>query len=291
MPSSSSLCAQIRHTNMDTEGEGRLATAPGSRIEVFARIRPSSSQTDVLTPSVRRINFSSVKGIDPKKDSSLGLLSVEAGRNGRGFPTVVTFERAATCGDERFEMDGVFDASRSQRDVFNEVGVQLVSSVIDGFNSTIFAYGRTSSGKTHTITGPITLRSGSDSGWSLRELERESADPAGCPSQLGLVPRALHALLRAVEVARDGRKFTACFACAEIYQRSLFDLCTDDGGRTEVKGAGMSASAAERLTWHHVDLRAGREDEAMLAVQASFQLLLRSTFVQARVRTFTIKRP
>ena len=30
----------------------------------------------------------------------------------------------------------------------------IIDSVIEGFNGTIFAYGQTSSGKTHTMMGP-----------------------------------------------------------------------------------------------------------------------------------------
>lgn len=184
----------------------------------------------------------------------MGSLSVDeaAPRSAAGLPTVVVFDKVS--GNEaRFELDGVFDSGCSQREVFAAMGTHHVSSVIDGFNSTIFAYGRTSSGKTHSITGPLAARGGSDGGWSLRELEREAADPVHSASQLGLVPRTLHALLRAVEAAREGRHFTACFACAEIYNRSLFDLCTEDGGRAEVRDGRMSAAAAERLTWHHID--------------------------------------
>ena len=31
----------------------------------------------------------------------------------------------------------------------------IIDSVLEGFNGTIFAYGQTSSGKTHTMTGVI----------------------------------------------------------------------------------------------------------------------------------------
>ena len=50
-------------------------------------------------------------------------------------------------------MDGVFAPHSSQSDIFEEIK-PFVQSSIDGDNVCIFAYGQTSSGKTHTMEGP-----------------------------------------------------------------------------------------------------------------------------------------
>ncbi|XP_018564789.1 kinesin-like protein KIF6 [Anoplophora glabripennis] len=47
----------------------------------------------------------------------------------------------------------VFDQKYSQEDIFDIVAKPVVSSVLQGFNGTIFAYGQTGSGKTYSITG------------------------------------------------------------------------------------------------------------------------------------------
>jgi chromosomal replication initiation ATPase DnaA len=39
--------------------------------------------------------------------------------------------------------------------VFNESAKSITSDVLAGYNGTIFAYGQTSSGKTHTMEGVI----------------------------------------------------------------------------------------------------------------------------------------
>ena len=49
--------------------------------------------------------------------------------------------------------DHVFDTDASTRTVFDTVAKGLVRSVLSGYNSTIFAYGQTASGKTHTMQG------------------------------------------------------------------------------------------------------------------------------------------
>jgi chromosomal replication initiation ATPase DnaA len=39
--------------------------------------------------------------------------------------------------------------------VYSYAASSIVDSVIEGFNGTIFAYGQTSSGKTHTMEGEV----------------------------------------------------------------------------------------------------------------------------------------
>jgi hypothetical protein len=256
-----------------------------SRIEVFARLRPQQA-VSALGPAGRRANHATPGGTPLKAGRKLltspmgsaprpGALSVDESSVGtNGLRTAVAFEfDDASSSTQRFDLDGVFESCHAQRDVWLAIGRPHVESVIEGFNSTVFAYGRTSSGKTHTITGPFSALGG---GWALTDLEREDEDPATFASPLGLVPRALYALLKAVEAQRESRRFTASFACAEIYNKSLFDLTPADSerpagevGRVEVRDGRMTTAAADRLQWHAIDLRVGLEEDALLAVQVS----------------------
>ncbi|RTG88332.1 kinesin family member 3B [Schistosoma bovis] len=54
---------------------------------------------------------------------------------------------------KRFSFDAVYDESSKQRDLYDETFRDLINSVLDGFNGTIFAYGQTGTGKTFTIQG------------------------------------------------------------------------------------------------------------------------------------------
>lgn len=54
--------------------------------------------------------------------------------------------------DQTFVFDKVFDENVSQGDVYEATTRNLLDSVLDGYNATVFAYGATGCGKTHTIT-------------------------------------------------------------------------------------------------------------------------------------------
>ena len=54
---------------------------------------------------------------------------------------------------QSFDFDHTFGPESIQSDVFDRVGAPLIGSILEGFNGTIFAYGQTSSGKTHTMHG------------------------------------------------------------------------------------------------------------------------------------------
>jgi hypothetical protein len=47
----------------------------------------------------------------------------------------------------------VFDESATTSEIFERAVKGLVRSVVDGYNGTVFAYGQTAAGKTHTMLG------------------------------------------------------------------------------------------------------------------------------------------
>ncbi|PKU60156.1 Kinesin-like protein KIN12A [Dendrobium catenatum] len=55
--------------------------------------------------------------------------------------------------EHSFTFDSVVDESSTQHDIFQLVGLPLVENCLAGFNSSIFAYGQSGSGKTYTMWG------------------------------------------------------------------------------------------------------------------------------------------
>jgi centromeric protein E len=55
--------------------------------------------------------------------------------------------------ESAFSFMGIYDSTFSNEDVFNDIALKLIRQCISGFNGTLFAYGQTASGKTHTMMG------------------------------------------------------------------------------------------------------------------------------------------
>ncbi|KAL0249435.1 hypothetical protein GEMRC1_004667 [Eukaryota sp. GEM-RC1] len=106
----------------------------------------------------------------------------------RTFPdhSAICLTSPAGVSEREFPFNAVFDSSTSQDDVYSAGCVDVVQDVLDGYNSTIMAYGQTGTGKSFTIFGP-----GSD--WERPEERKSSRKPDDPPpfSQCGIVPRAI----------------------------------------------------------------------------------------------------
>lgn len=54
---------------------------------------------------------------------------------------------------KQFTFDLVYDWTANQKEIYEETSSPIISNVLEGYNGTIFAYGQTGTGKTHTMTG------------------------------------------------------------------------------------------------------------------------------------------
>uniref|UniRef100_A0A672S2Q8 Kinesin-like protein n=1 Tax=Sinocyclocheilus grahami TaxID=75366 RepID=A0A672S2Q8_SINGR len=64
-------------------------------------------------------------------------------------------EDSVVIGGKPYVFDRVFQSNTSQEQVYTACAQQIVKDVLGGYNGTIFAYGQTSSGKTHTMEGNL----------------------------------------------------------------------------------------------------------------------------------------
>lgn len=141
------------------------ATHPGlhaSSIMVTVRVRPftteelSALQHDPSSPlliSSGSLHSSPAKSPTRRSNAVLNILRV-VDKNMLIFdPPKTTHNNTNRMGERRFIFDRVFDMDATQEEVYNDTARPLLTSVLDGFNTTIFAYGATGCGKTHTILG------------------------------------------------------------------------------------------------------------------------------------------
>lgn len=89
-----------------------------------------------------------------------------------------------------------------QKEVYDYAARPIIDSVLDGFNGTIFAYGQTSSGKTHTMAGPDIL-----------DIEMQ-----------GIIPRMVRTVFSRIENADENIEFTVKVSMCEIYNEKIKDL-------------------------------------------------------------------
>jgi len=109
-------------------------------IQVFLRIRP--------TASPNAVEYTIDEGGSLKGTKRYGKSSSIKFQAPDEF-----IERHTYIPSYRFGFDDIFDQPTEQRDLYLEVGRPVVERALEGFNGTIFAYGQTATGKTHTILG------------------------------------------------------------------------------------------------------------------------------------------
>ncbi|XP_044501991.1 kinesin-like protein KIN-14B [Mangifera indica] len=118
-----------------------------------------------------------------------------------------------------FEFDRVYGPHVGQAELFNDVQ-PLVQSALDGYNVSIFAYGQTHSGKTHTMEG-----SSHDRGLCARCFE-ELFDLSNLDST-------------------STSRFKFSVTVFELYNEQIRDLLLESGGSLTMVRLGMAESSIE----------------------------------------------
>ena len=67
-------------------------------------------------------------------------------------PCHVLISRRSHKNEKEYRLDGVFPPDADQDEVFTAT-VPLLRAALSGYNATIFTYGQTGTGKTHTMLG------------------------------------------------------------------------------------------------------------------------------------------
>ncbi|KAI5477228.1 kinesin family member 4/7/21/27 [Pseudohyphozyma bogoriensis] len=175
-------------------------------VKVVVRIRPSSSadhSAQVPTRFQRTVVY-------PLNATTLQIEGPPATHAGA---TTASASLSAKNGNKQtFTFDRVIAPDEGQSQVY-ECAESLVDSFMDGFNTTILAYGQTSSGKSYTM--------GTD-------RYDEDADE----ERMGITPRAVSSIfdrMRDITAAtKGGTTFNAKVSYVEIYNEDLIDLLAGD---------------------------------------------------------------
>ncbi|KAL5067461.1 hypothetical protein RYX36_018348 [Vicia faba] len=106
-----------------------------------------------------------------------------------------------------FEFDQVFDENSKTSEVYETRTKDIVAAAVSGFNGTVFAYGQTNSGKTHTMRG-------------------SKAEP-------GVIPRAVQDLFHILQQDVD-REFLLRMSYMEIYNEEINDLLAPEHRKLQI---------------------------------------------------------
>ncbi|CAD8047626.1 unnamed protein product [Paramecium sonneborni] len=121
--------------------------------------------------------------------------------------TIPPVEREVKQGKKIYKFNWVFDQIASQKDIFEKTLEYQVLCLLDGINVTLFSYGASGTGKSHT----------------LMKLNED----------YGLLIRALNQLFQTIHIKK--RKISMKFSYLEIQQEQLYDLLNNMNGNLEIR--------------------------------------------------------
>lgn len=104
----------------------------------------------------------------------------------------------------QFTYDQVFDVDSLQSAVYDECAFGLVESVLKGYNGTIFAYGQTGCGKSHTMMGV-----------------------PNDPKMRGIIPNCFSHIFGCIDDNEEDKRFLVRCSYLEIYNEEVYDLLVD----------------------------------------------------------------
>ncbi|XP_050680561.1 kinesin-like protein Klp61F [Leptidea sinapis] len=160
-------------------------------IQVFVRLRPLNQRE--------------------KDIRSLGVIEVANGRE------VIVRLSQNSLHTKKFTFDRAFPPNSKQVEIYQEVVSPLIEEVLAGYNCTVFAYGQTGTGKTHTMVGEP---ASNETTWQN--------DP-----QAGIIPRALSQLFD--ELRLSNSEYTVRVSYLELYNEELFDLLSTSEDNSKLR--------------------------------------------------------
>ncbi|KAJ9091447.1 hypothetical protein QFC19_009087 [Naganishia cerealis] len=124
--------------------------------------------------------------------------------------------------DQRYAFDRVFSKDSTQEEVFENTAKPVLEGLFDGFNATVFAYGATGCGKTHTVSGT-------------------KEDP-------GIIYRTMRELFNRIDESDDQWETHVTVSFLEIYNELIRDLLADDFPACPRGGLSLREDEKNRIT-------------------------------------------
>lgn len=148
-----------------------------------------------------------------------------------------------------YAFDEVYDEQHSTQSIYDGIARTIARSALDGIHGSIFAYGQTSSGKTHTMQG-TSLRSASSSSSKHLDGNQEETEADRRPVRGdGIVQLAVKDLFDEM-ARRSDASFSVRVSYIEIYNEAVRDLLDPSNGSVSVRKhpvTGVFTDNSERI--------------------------------------------
>ncbi|KAK6099468.1 tubulin-dependent ATPase kip3 [Batrachochytrium dendrobatidis] len=195
-------------------GNSTESSAPSSSITVLVRVRPllsgeSGSNSSVSAEHSKKSSFLSDIIGEPSQthariitvlDEHTLIFGASKNPNANSAAQRRYTHHSRRNKEYRYSFDRVLDEQTSQQQLFEVSSKPLIDYVLDGYNATVFAYGATGCGKTHTITG-------------------SQSDP-------GIIPKTVQELFSRLKTLESDMNYTtdASISYLEVYNETIKDL-------------------------------------------------------------------
>ena len=136
----------IKKSNLNLRTADEQPAKEQNRMQVFVRVRPQND---------KELNNTSLKRVLHIADDKQMIFDPREDRLNTYFYQGKMFKEVGKKPNKNleFSFDQVFNEYSTNRNVFNVTTKDLINPLLEGCNCTVFAYGATGSGKTHTIIG------------------------------------------------------------------------------------------------------------------------------------------
>ncbi|TVY45969.1 Kinesin-like protein [Lachnellula subtilissima] len=207
-----------------------MGVDPGaSSISVAVRVRPftirEAAQITKYDEGTTFLGDGSLAGVPTPRLGQKGIRPVIKVLDDKCLSVVSNMGKRVK--DQQFAFDRVFDENTTQADVYEATTRGLMDSVLEGYNATVFAYGATGCGKTHTITGTA--------------------------QQPGIIFLTMQELFEKIAERSDEKHTEISLSYLEIYNETIRDLLVPGGAKQGLmlrEDANQTVSVAG-LSSHH----------------------------------------
>ncbi|XP_053546765.1 kinesin-like protein KIF18B [Bombina bombina] len=170
------------------------STPEEGNVSVVVRVRPPNQrEQEGNQHCVVQVVDHNILIFDPEESETSGV-----------FSNLKAYDGTKRKGkDLKFIFDNVFGENSKQQDVFEHTTKEILDGVLNGYNCSVFAYGATGAGKTHTMLGT-------------------EADP-------GVMYLTMVELYHRIEAIKEEKQCDVLISYLEVYNEQIQDLLEPKG--------------------------------------------------------------